>query len=177
MEKKKEVCIELSQKIVDAHENGKSKKFISKWFDIPKSTVQSIIEKFKKFNTIQNFTRQERKEKVSPWLARQVMWEISKSPRITGKVLFQNLSTEGIEILRSTLPRTLKKEGLKGYRPRKTPLLTARHVKAQLYFARKYIDKETSFWSSVLWSNETKIEFFSHRDVSFLWRKKKRWSF
>ena len=79
---------------------------------------------------------------------------------------------EGIERNRSTLQRTLKKEGLKRCRLRKTHLLIARNLRARLYFARKYIDKETSFWSSVLWSDETKIKFFRQRNVSFVWRKK-----
>ena len=113
-----------------------------------------------------------KKEKLSPRSTRQVVQEVSKTLRITRKVFLRNLCLEGIEILRSTLQRTLKKEGLKGYRPRKTPLLTARHIKAWLYFARKYIDKETSFWSSVLWSDKTKTELFGHRDVSFVWRIK-----
>ena len=99
------------------------------------------------------------------------MREISKSPRITGKVLLQNLIFKGIEISSSTQQRTLKKEGLKRSRPRKIPLLIARHVKARLYFARKYIDKETSFWSLVLWPDKTKIELYGHRDVSFVRRE------
>ena len=47
MVKKKVVCIELGQKkIVNTYKNGSSNKSILKRFDILKSTVQSIIEKF-----------------------------------------------------------------------------------------------------------------------------------
>ena len=85
------------------------------------------------------------RKKLSLRSVRQFMREISKSPRITDKVILQNLSMEGIETSRSALQRTLQKEELKRCRPR--------HVKARLYFARKYMDKETSFWSSVLQSD------------------------
>ena len=61
---------------------------------------------------------------------------------------------------------------LYGRRPRKTPLLKPRHVKARLAFARANINKDSSFWSSVLWSDETKMELFGHRDVAYVWRKK-----
>uniref|UniRef100_A0A3B4UQ54 Tc1-like transposase DDE domain-containing protein n=1 Tax=Seriola dumerili TaxID=41447 RepID=A0A3B4UQ54_SERDU len=47
-----------------------------------------------------------------------------------------------------------------------------RHTKARLAFANDHLDKEEDFWSSVLWSDETKIELFGHNDVSFIWRRK-----
>ena len=107
---KKEICIELRQKIVKAHKNSSGYKSISNQFDILKTTVQSIIQRFKKFNIVQNLTGRGRNEKLSPRPARQVGQEIAKSPRITGKVLLQNLRMERIEISKSTLQRTLKKE-------------------------------------------------------------------
>ena len=69
------------------------------------------------------------------------------------------------------LQRTLKKEGLKGCRPRKISFYCKTH-KSDYIFARKYIDKEIRFWSSVSWSNETKIELFGHGGISFVCRKK-----
>lgn len=66
--------------------------------------------------------------------------------------------------------------GFHGCRPRKTPLLQAliRHAKAHLAFANAHLDKEEGFWSSVLWSDETKIELFGHNDVGIIviiWHK------
>ncbi|XP_076066022.1 uncharacterized protein LOC143039638 [Oratosquilla oratoria] len=75
-----------------------------------------------------------------------------------------DLKKSGTNISRSTLKRTLHRAGLRGCRPRKTPLLTAKHRAARLAFARAHLDKDPSFWKSVLWSDETKMELFGHRD-------------
>ena len=39
-------------------------------------------------------------------------------------------------------------------------------------FAQSHLDKEEAFWSSILWSDEMKMELFGHRDVAYVWRKK-----
>ena len=50
--------------------------------------------------------------------------------------------------------------------------LHPRQIKARLVLAKAHLDKDPSCWSSVLWSDETKMELFGHRDVAFVWRKK-----
>ena len=54
------------------------------------------------------------------------------------------------------------RNGLKSWRPRKTPILLKRHRHARLIFLRHHKEKENSFWERVLWTNETKIELFGH---------------
>ena len=172
MAKTKELSEDLRMSIVNAHKDGKGYKAISKLFSVPISTVQCIIKKYKKFNTVKNIGKRGRKPKVSPRLARKVCREALSNPRTTIKTLQDNLGEVGTKVSAQTIRRTLHKEGLHGRRPRKTPLLTHRHRKARLAFAREHRDKDQSFWSSVLWSDETKMELFGHRDVSFIWRKK-----
>ncbi|KAK3523864.1 hypothetical protein QTP70_010508 [Hemibagrus guttatus] len=74
--------------------------------------------------------------------------------------------------LKADSPRTLHTAGFHGRRPRRTPLLQISRTNARLAFANVHLDKEEDFWSSVLWSDETKIELFGHNDVAFIWRKK-----
>ena len=173
MAKKKEVSEDLRLCIVNAHKEGKGYKAISKQFRVPVATIQSIIRKYKEFHTVKkNIEGRGRKSKVSPRLARKVWREANNNPRITIKALLNNLGESGTKISRQTLQRTLHKGGLHRRQPRKTPLLHLRHRKARLAFAKAHLDKDPSFWSSVLWSDERKMELFGHRDVAFVWRKK-----
>ncbi|KAI4873138.1 hypothetical protein NFI96_031583 [Prochilodus magdalenae] len=146
MAKTKELTKDLRLCIVAAHKSGKGYKAISKCFQVPVATVQSIIKKYKKFRTVENLRRCGRKPKVTPVLARRIVREVKKNPRITTKAILVNLDSAGGDI--------------------------SRHTKARLTFANAHLDKEEDFWCSVLWSDETKIELFGHNDVCTIWRKK-----
>ncbi|KAI4895152.1 hypothetical protein NFI96_027349 [Prochilodus magdalenae] len=172
MAKTKELTKDLRLCIVAAHKSGKGYKAISKCFQVPVATVQSIIKKYKKFRTVENLRRCGRKPKVTPVLARRIVREVKKNPRITTKAILVNLDSAGGDISRQTVQRTLHTAGFHGRRPRRTPLLQKRHTKARLTFANAHLDKEDYFWCSVLWSNETKIKLFGHNDVCTIWCKK-----
>ena len=77
-----------------------------------------------------------------------------------------------MKVSRSTIERVLHRGGLHARRPQKTPLLRKRHLKARLAFARGHMKEDPSFWSTILWSDETKLELFGHMDAEYVWRKK-----
>ncbi|CAJ0944634.1 unnamed protein product [Ranitomeya imitator] len=70
-------------------------------------------------------------------------------------------------------PYYLNEKGLYGRRPRKTPLLTPRHKKARLEFAKTYLKKPKTFWKNVLWSDEAKVELFGQMHQHRVYRRKK----
>ena len=63
----------------------------------------------------------------------------------------------------------LLRNRLKSRKSKKTPLLLKRHTR--LKFVRQHQEKENSFWERVLWTDETKIEFFGHNYRNYVWRK------
>lgn len=172
MVKKKELSEDLRQRLVQAHSEGKGYKAISKQYGVPVSTVQSIINKHKRFNTVKNLSGRGRKRKVSPKLARRICREVNTNPRTTTKALIQTLEQTGTKVSRSTIERVLHRGGLHGRKPRKTPLLRKKHLVARLAFCRGHLKQDPSFWSTILWSDETKLELFGHMDTQYVWRKK-----
>ena len=134
MVKKKELSEDLCQRLVQAHSEGKGYKAISKQYGVPVSTVQSIINKHKRFNTVKNLSGRGRKRKVSPKLARRICREVNTNPRTTTKALIQTLEQTGTKVSRSTIERVLHRGGLHGRKPRKTPLLRKKHLVARLAF-------------------------------------------
>ncbi|KAK3523835.1 hypothetical protein QTP70_010446 [Hemibagrus guttatus] len=150
MAKTKELTEDLRLHIVAGHKSGKGYKAISKCFEVPVATVQSIIKKYKTFRTVKNLRGRGRKPKVTPVLARRIVREVKKNPRITTKAILMNLGSAVGNIPRQTVQRTRHTTEFHGRRPRRTPLLQIRHTKARLAFANAHLDKE-DFWSSVLW--------------------------
>ena len=78
--------------------------------------------------------------------------------------------TTGSSVSAATIPRTLHDGNLHGRRPRRKPLLKPKHKQSRLQFANDHQDKPMSFWDSVLWSDETKINLFRSDGVRYMWR-------
>ena len=102
---KKEFSDDLRQCLVPAHSEGKGYKAISKQYDVPMATVQSIINKHKRVNTVKYLSWCGRKRKVSPKLARKICQEVNNNPRITTKALIETLDQAGTKVSRSTIER------------------------------------------------------------------------
>uniref|UniRef100_A0A3Q1GIE2 Sleeping Beauty transposase HTH domain-containing protein n=1 Tax=Acanthochromis polyacanthus TaxID=80966 RepID=A0A3Q1GIE2_9TELE len=56
---------DLRRYLVRTHSDGKGSKAISKQDDVPVATVQSVINWYKRFNTVRNLSRRGRKRKVN----------------------------------------------------------------------------------------------------------------
>ena len=76
-----------------------------------------------------------------------------------------------VDISAATIRRTLHRANLRGRRPHRKPLLKPRHKTARLEYARNYIEKPLSFWDTVLWSDETKINLFGSDELQHVWRR------
>ena len=49
--------------------------------------------------------------------------------------------------------------------------LKSKHKQARLQFANNHEGKPLSFWDSVLWSDETKVNLFGSDHVQNVWRR------
>ncbi|CAJ0939345.1 unnamed protein product [Ranitomeya imitator] len=160
MEKRKktrELSEDLRNRIVRKHEQSQGYKSISKDLNVPVSTVRSVIKKCKAHGTVANLPRCGGKRKIDKRFQRKIVRMLDKEPRLTSKQVQAALQSEGTTVSTRTIRRRLNEKGLYGRRPRKTPLLTPRHKKARLEFAKTYLKKPKTFWKNVLWSDETKL--------------------
>ncbi len=97
---------------------------------------------------------------------------VDKEPQLTSKQIQADLQTQGTTVSARTLRCHLNEKGRYGRRPRRTPLLTQRHKKARLEFAKSYVTKPQSFWENVLWTDETKVELFGKEHHDTVYRKR-----
>uniref|UniRef100_A0AAZ3PMV5 Transposase Tc1-like domain-containing protein n=1 Tax=Oncorhynchus tshawytscha TaxID=74940 RepID=A0AAZ3PMV5_ONCTS len=172
MGKSKEISQDLRKKIVDLHKSGSSLGAISKHLKVPRSSVQTIVCKYKHHGTTQSSYRSGRRCILSPRDERTLVRKVKINPRTTAKDLVKMLEETGTKVSISTVKRVLNRHNLIGRSARKKPLLQNHHKKARLRFATAHGDKDRTFWRNVLCSDETKIKLFGHNDHRYVWRKK-----
>ncbi len=97
-------------------------------FKVPKSTVASIILKWKMFGTTRTLPRAGRPAKLSYRGRRALVREVKKNPKITVAELQRCIREMGESCRKSTITAALHQSGLYGRVARRKPLLSARHM-------------------------------------------------
>ena len=108
----KELPKELRDRIVARHRSGHGYKIISAALKVPKSTVASIILKWKKFGTTRTLPRPGRPAKLSNRGRRALVREVKKNPKITVAELQRCSREMGESSTKSTITAALHQSGL-----------------------------------------------------------------
>ena len=153
------------------HRSGQGYKRISAALKVPKSTVASIILKWKKFGMTRTLPRPGRPAKLSNRGRRALVREVKKNPKITVAELQRCSREMGESSTKSTITAALHQSGLYGRVAQRKPLLSARHMKARIEFAKKHMKDSQTMRNKILWSDETKIELFGVNSKRYVWRK------
>ncbi|KAK3546769.1 hypothetical protein QTP86_000652, partial [Hemibagrus guttatus] len=172
MAKTKELSKDTRNKIVDLQQAGKTESAIGKQLGVKKSTVGTIIRKWKTYKTTDNLPRSGAPRKISPRGVKMITRTVSKNPRTTRGDLVNDLQRAGTKVTKATISNTLRRQGLKSCSARHVPLLKPVHVRARLKSAREHLDDPEEDWENVIWSDETKIELFGKNSTCRVWRRK-----
>ncbi len=148
----KELPEELRDRIVARHRSGQGYKKHSAALKVPKSTVASIILKWKTFGTTRTLPRAGRPAKLSYRGRRALVREVKKNPKITVAELQRCIREMGESCRKSTITAALHQSELYGRVARRKPLLSADTWKPAWSLLK-------NTWR-ILWSDETKIETF-----------------
>ncbi len=156
----KELPEELRDRIVARHRSGQGYKKKSAALKVPKSTVASIILKWKTFGTTRTLPRAGRPAKLSYRGRRALVREVKKNPKITVAELQRCIREMGESCRKSTITAALHQSGLYGRVARRKPLQDTWKPAWSLL-------KNT--WR-ILWSDETKIELFGLNSKRYVWK-------
>ena len=166
--KNKEHTRQVRDTVVKKFKAGFGYKKISQALNIPRSTVQAIILKWKEYQTTANLPRPGRPSKLSAHTRRRLIRDAAKRPMITLDELQRSTAEVGDSVHRTTISRILHKSGLYGRVARRKPFLKDIHKKCCLKFATSHLGDTPK---KVLWSDETKIELFGNNAKRYVWRK------
>ncbi|XP_029654958.1 uncharacterized protein LOC115228528 [Octopus sinensis] len=156
---RKEHSLDLKQRVVTAHQNGKSYGEISKLLILPKSTVRNIITRWKQRGTVMNKPRSGAPKKISLRSSSLMKRLVTSNPKITRKELADNLKITGTSVSLRTITSTLRKEGINKRRPRRVPLLKKIHLSARIQYAKNLLNKENEFINNICGRTNQKYNF------------------
>ena len=109
MGKSKEISQDLRNKIVDLQKSGSSK-----YLKVPRSSVQTIVHKYKHHETTQPSYHSGRRWVRSPWDESTSVRKVKINPRTTAKDHVKMLEETGTEVSIATVKRVLYRHNLKG---------------------------------------------------------------
>nr|ACI69337.1 Transposable element Tcb1 transposase [Salmo salar] len=73
---------------------------------------------------------------------------------------YRNLWNMLTSVDKSTICKTLNKNGVHGRIPQKKPLLSQKTIAAHLKFAKLHLDVPQRYWQNILWTDQTTVELF-----------------
>ncbi len=149
----KELPEELRDRIVGKAQIWPRLQKNSAALKVPKSTVASIILKWKTFGTTRTLPRAGRPAKLSYRGRRALVREVKKNPKITVAELQRCIREMGESCRKSTITAALHQSGLYGRLARWKPLSVQDTWKPAWSFAKKHLkdslvwwDQDRTFW-------------------------------
>lgn len=154
-------------------ENGpKTYASLAAKFHVPKTTVFDIINRYKQTGRIEDAKRTGRPTALTERERRDIVRKVKVDPFIsTPKLQVEVKERFGKDVNCRTLQNYVRKAGFRARMARKKPLISKRNQRRRLAFARKHIKKPISFWNSILWSDESKINLFGADGANKVWRR------
>lgn len=172
MAKQREIITELRQLIVKYHNMGLGYKKISKRLLIPRSTVASIVQKYKKTGNIANKKGQGRKKKTTERIDRAIVRKILANRRQSAvKIAYEIQNEFNVNLHPQTIRNRINSKGYSGRIAVKKPFISAKNKRIRLQWAKDKINWSLDQWKHVIWSDETKILLFGSDGVIRTWRK------
>lgn len=150
---------ELRKIIISSQNAGKSCYKISKELMLPRSTVQSIVQHYKKTGQISCLKKTGRPRMTSD-AENRVLKKLIRSNRRAraGELTVQWRDMIHKDVSVDTCKRVLKRMGYSFYTAKEKPLLTALQKKKRFKFARDHENWTSDQWRSIIWSDESKFE-------------------
>jgi transposase len=123
--------------------------------NIPRRTITSFIDRTRERESIENLPRPGRPRKLSDADIRYLVRNAESETRVPLKEL-QNMTNIDASI--QTMRRRLREEGIRKWRAVKRPLLTQKHAKKRLAWAKAHRHWTADDWKHVIWSDESAIQ-------------------
>jgi len=154
-----------------------SQRKIANHVGCSQSTVCHWLECFDRTGDVLDEEGRGRKRKTSEHEDEKLVAMATTSPDASSQKLAAKMSKRGPQVSPRTIQRRLKEAGFSYGSPLSKPLLSEKHCRSRLEFARSMMNQD---WTSVLFTDETTFQLFQtgpkiwrHPNGGFVFRKVK----
>ena len=153
--KKKKHKNDLQNLVIHHYQNGNSQQEIAAKTLLPRTTVQYMIEKQKSTKCIGNLFGRARRRKTTATTDRLIQRKVKLDRRKSASVATVEIENElGISLHVDTIRNRAHEARLFGRVARQKPYVNKINQGKRLKFAKKMLEKLSSFWENVIWSDE-----------------------
>lgn len=169
----KNTTVNLRSLVIYHREKGKSLSDIGELLKLPKSTVQSICDRYYKEDRLDNKSSSKGPRKITPSDVKFILREIKRDPKLNAVEINKKLMEFSGKVVNPiTIRRVLKKHGFFSRIARRKPLISEINRRKRLDFALKYRNEGLDYWKKVLFVDESKFCVFgSDKRQQKVWRK------
>ncbi|GBN87099.1 hypothetical protein AVEN_253141-1 [Araneus ventricosus] len=144
--------------IIDHFKDGKSIRTIGKLVKLSHSTLFDIIKRWKLRGTVENALKSGAPHKITSRNRSFIMHKIKKNPRLSAVKLTTKLEKRfAIKVNPETVRRVIRSYVYNSRVARRKVFVNERTRKLHLDFAKSMVDKDTSFWKSVIFVDESNL--------------------
>lgn len=152
-------------------DDGVKQVEIASRLDISQSTVSYQLKMALKSNSAFSKSRRGRKKITTEYIDQKILEKVDGDRFISGRKISTSLQNEmGIKVSPKTIKRRISLEGFKARSPRKVPLITELNKKKRIELAKKLMIKGPDYFKKVIWSDETKLNYFRSDGNLYCWR-------
>lgn len=159
-------------KIVALYEDGRSVRYIAASLNIARSTVHYAINRYRATGEFVRRAGSGRPRSTNQRDDRFIVSSVLRDRRLTSRIIAGRLAeVRGRLVSSKTISRRLKETGLRSRRPATGPVLLPIHRTARLRFALEHQNWTVEDWSSVLFTDESRVSLRSPDGRERVWRR------
>jgi transposase len=167
----REISVRVKYDIISFLKQGKSIRETCRRFKVGIGTVQKISQQNNLVSPSKGGRPRKLTKRQEKYCSKKIVSGDAKSCVHLTKVLNEE---ENVKVSRYTVARALNRRGLKAGEKKKKPALSKKNIASRLEFAKKYQYWTKSDWERVIFSDESKINFFNSDGRSWTWFNKDR---
>lgn len=171
--KRTEIPVEVRKNIIELSKKGFSLRKIGDIVRRSHASVQTVIRNYRNRGSVENKARCGRPPKLSDRERRHIIRKVNADPRITATELALDVAnTSGNNVHPITVRRLLHNHGFESRTARKKPFISRVNEQKRLEFATLHRNKDSTFWNTVLFTDESKFNVFQCDGQQKVWRKR-----